>query len=275
MKISVMSIAFRELYRKGEMDVSDFVRICAQLAVDGVEITRSDEQGVEQRTEQALKETGLAVSSYNLSAAILSADQARQTEAWEAFRDGLDRAKRLRAGSVMVFPGPLQYTDPDRERKSWIAACKVCAAYAEAKDLLVTMENIGSQQGIPIRGKVAHMREIVEGVGSPFFRLAFDTGNFLMAEEDPGAALQELAPFVAHIHLKDVVIRRVGREGRYTETAVGAGVVDFQPIFEELRARDYAAFVSLECAGGGGRAPKEHMVEISVRNTRKMLDRWT
>ena len=39
MKISLMSIAFRDLYRKGEMDVSDFIRICAQLGLDGVEIS--------------------------------------------------------------------------------------------------------------------------------------------------------------------------------------------------------------------------------------------
>ena len=283
MKISVMSIAFRDLYRKGEIGISDFIRICAQLGLDGVEITGVDEavcaskEGVHGSVEGALEETGLTVSSYNLNVPLLSADETERTEAWRAFREGLGRAGALRARQVMLFLGPLEYTDPDRERKRWIEVCKTCAAYAEAEGILLTTENVGFPRGIPVRGKAAHMREIVEGVDSPFFRLTFDTGNFVMAGEDPAANLRELVPFVAHVHLKDVahrvgvVIEKVAGGSRYTEVAIGTGIIDFQPIFEELKMRGYAGSLSIECAGPGDRAAKERMVEISVQNTREML----
>ena len=268
-----MSLAFRHLYRNGEMDISDFIRMCARLGVDGVEITQNDEGCVHERTTHALEETGLTVSSYNLNLPLLSLDEAERTEAWSAFHRGLKRAKALRARSVMVFPGLLEYTDPDEERKRWVEACKDCAAYAEAEGILLTMENVGFPKGIPVRGRVAYMKEIVEGVGSAFFRLTFDTGNFLMAGDDPADDLRQLAPFVAHVHLKDVVTEEVARDRRYTEVAIGTGIMDFQSIFEELKTRGYTGFLSLECAGPGDRATKERMVETSIRNTSKMLSR--
>lgn len=271
MKISLMSIAFRNLYREGTMEVSDFVRYCAQLKLDGVEITCSDEEGIYGKVEQALEETGLIVSSYNLNLPLLSVDKAERTAAWRAFQEGVRRAKALVARSVMLFPSPLEYTDPDEERRKWIEMCRECAGYAEDEGVLLTMENVGFPKGIPLCGKVTHMREIVEGVGSPSFRLTFDTGNFIMAGEDPVAAFRSLAPFVAHMHLKDVVVEEGVRGERYTEVAIGTGIMDFQPIVEGLRARGYTGFLSMECAGPGDRAAKERMVEVSLQNTRGML----
>jgi len=267
MKISAMSIAFRSLYREGEMQVSDFIRYCARIGLDGVEITRVDEEGVEEEVEEALKETGLVVASYNFGVGLLSSDEGERAHAWEEFKKGIRRAKALKARSVMLFPGPLGQEDPDEERMRLIEACRRCSEYASKERMQLTMENVGSPKGIQVHGRAEHMSEIFEGVNSPNFGLAFDTGNFVMAGEDPVEAIGKLAPFVVHVHLKDVVRNC----GRCKEVAVGEGVVDFRAIFRELKSHGYESFLSLECSAPGDRTAKERMVELSVRNVKGML----
>ena len=78
MKISAMSIAFRSLYRS-EMEITDFIRYCAQAGLDGVEISSVDEEGIEQEVDQALQETGLAVCSYNCRAGFLGCSEREMT----------------------------------------------------------------------------------------------------------------------------------------------------------------------------------------------------
>jgi len=267
MKISAMSIAFRSMYRE-EMQVSDFVRYCARTGLDGVEIARADEEGVEEEVGEALKETGLVLASYNFGVGLLSSDEGNRTHAWEEFRKGLKRAKTIGARSVMLFPGPLGQGDPDEERRRSIEACRKCSEYAGKEGILLTVENVGSPKGLPVQGRIEHMLEIVEGVNSPNFRLTFDTGNFVMAGEDPVEAIGKLAPFVVHVHIKDVL-----RDGeRYKEVAVCEGIVDFKAIFRKLKAYGYDGFLSLECSGPGDRAAKESMVELSLRNLREILE---
>lgn len=265
MKLSMMSILFRAQYREGTVAISDFIRYAAETGVEGVELTRVDETGAEKDVDAALAQTGLAVASYNVRVALLSAEAAERSAAWEIYRQGLRRAKALGASSMMLFPGPLGIRSADEERKHLVQALRECARIASGEDITLTMESMGVPPNVQVHGTISHMLEIVNGVDSDNFRLAFDTGNFIYAGEDPSEAIRKLAPFTAHVHLKDIV----KKEGTCVEVAIGTGIVDYSAILQELAKVGYNGFLSVECAGEGDVEAKKAMMGESVTNARK------
>ena len=49
---------------------------------------------------------------------------------------------------------------------------------------------------------------LVEAVGSPYFGVNFDTGNFLRLLDDPLDAMEKLGKYVFATHIKDLKVRR-------------------------------------------------------------------
>jgi len=264
-----MSILFRNEYGKGKATVADFIRHCARAGIRAVEISRSDEMTAAGDVERALLESGIAVSSYNLAPVLLHEDTLERRRAWQEFDRGIERATMLRSRCAMLFPGPLGKKSPEEERRSLVEALRECVRHVPAGGPTLVMENVGMAERAPIHGRTRHMRQIVEDVASPRFRLAFDTGNFMYVEEDPVAALSELLPCVVHVHLKDVV----RRGGRCVEVPIGTGSVDFPALFKILADACYDGYLSVECAGDQERSEKEEMLAISLRNVERLLDR--
>ena len=242
------------------------MRFCADIGLDGIEIIQSQEAGCEDLLDDALAQTGLAVCSYVCVVDLLCPDAAELARNEDLFRRQLDRAKALSAGSVMYFPAAAGRTVADDERKAFIEAAQRWSERVGEMGLTLTIETVGAGAGTALHGRIEHMREIAEGVSSSHFRLAFDTGNFVMVGQDPAEAIGPLAGYIGHLHVKDVV--RVD-EG-YPEVPAGRGCVDFAAIFAGLRAQRYDGYFSVECAGPGDRAAKEAMVSASVANTRKL-----
>lgn len=93
---------------------------------------------------------------------------------------------------------------------------------------------------------------LIREVGSPNLRVNFDASHFFVLGLDHRVALQQLAPYIAHVHLKDFVLRRppLGelRLPHGNETAVPLGDGDF-PLaahLELLRQVGYDGVVSAE-----------------------------
>ena len=271
MHLSVMSIAFRSLAEEGAGTLADLIRFCAGLEVQAVEIAQVDEgpgPGGPASVDEALRDTGLSVASYNCRLPLLSEDRAERNEAMAAFGEVVTRARALAAPGVMLFPSPTGLTSPESERARLIEACEACAGRAGEQGIALTVENVGTETGRAVVGTAAHMLELVRGVGPhPHFGLVYDVGNFVHAGDEPWAALEKLWPHTLHVHLKDLVEDGEG----YEEVAIGEGAVDVRGIVREIRRRGYGGCLSLECASEGDRAACERMVATSVANVRAML----
>ena len=270
MKTSVMSLAFRSLMTRGEATLSEFIQFCAGLRVDGVELTQVDEEATpegHEALEGVLQETGLKVSSYNFRLPLLSASSSELAQATDEYRELIPRAKSLGATALMLFPVPTGVSAPKEERRQLIEACRRCAQIAGEEGITLTLENVGTPTGRQVIGTADHMLQVVEGVGSPHFRLVFDSGNFLYTGGDPVGALKTLMPHVAHVHVKDAVTD----QETVREVTIGEGIVDFPTLFGVLRANGYDGYLSIECAGEGDRSDKESAVERSVAAVRDML----
>ncbi|MER5781922.1 sugar phosphate isomerase/epimerase family protein [Streptomyces mobaraensis] len=86
------------------------------------------------------------------------------------------------------------------------------------------------------------MLELLDHLDSPAFRLLFDIGNGVAYGYEAYDLLPDIAPFVAHVHIKDAL--GTSEDTRYTLPGQGrCRVVDAVRL---LREQGYAGFLSIE-----------------------------
>ena len=91
-----------------------------------------------------------------------------------------------------------------------------------------------------------------------------DTGWWATQGYDPARAIEELAPHVVHVHLKDVL-----HEGEPHETCPwGEGIVDVQACLRALLRTDYAGVYTVE------HEPEDHDPIEEIRAMRTQLEEW-
>jgi sugar phosphate isomerase/epimerase len=127
-------------------------------------------------------------------------------------------------------------------------------------------------------GTTAHQAEVFGQVGADL-RATYDVGNYMMAGEDPIAALDRVAPRLAHVHFKDWRIFPPGAEvegafeaidGRqFLAVVLGTGVVDLPAALARLRQLDYGGSITVEYEGPDD--PRE-AVAGSVAYMRRLLE---
>ncbi len=95
------------------------------------------------------------------------------------------------------------------------------------------------------------MLALMADLDHPSVRLNFDTGNiaYYNAGADPVAELEQVAPLVRNVHLKD---NRGGFEDWYFPVAGDGGAVDFVRIREILDSVGFTGPFTLEIEGIGG-----------------------
>lgn len=95
--------------------------------------------------------------------------------------------------------------------------------------------------------------KIVRLVDSPWIGVNWDTGNsYLAGVEDPYEGLQNVLPYVRHVHAKDISFEQSNQErGSVTGTPVGCacgdGVVDWDRVISILEPLDREITLSVEC----------------------------
>lgn len=102
----------------------------------------------------------------------------------------------------------------------------------------------------------AAMLDTMQALQHDHLRLNFDTGNILYynAGANVGEPLQQVAPFVRHVHLKDTN----GKPGEWHFPALGAGgAVDFGAVRRILCDCGFGGPFSLEIEGIAGEPPPE------------------
>ncbi|MGH2929561.1 MAG: sugar phosphate isomerase/epimerase family protein, partial [Solirubrobacteraceae bacterium] len=165
----------------------------------------------------------------------------------------LDAAERLGTRLVRVFS---YYVDGHyRElREVVVRRMSAMAREAERRGLVLVMENESGIYGdLPDR-----CLDVLESVGSPALRCAFDPANFVQCGADPMRdAWSRLQPYVVHVHIKDAVpIDRTGIEpypapappervmGAVRPAGEGAG--GLRELLAALIEREYQGILTLE-----------------------------
>ena len=167
---------------------------------------------------------------------------------------GVDTAVKLGVDLLRVFSGDPRAGVAHEQGMEWILeGLAAGAAYALEQGVTLALENHGR-----FAGRSDQVQGIIDHVGSPALRVNFDTGNFLLAGQDPAAAARELGDLVVLVHLKDIKLANADEQGHVfadpagrtlTGSVIGQGLVDMPAVIAVLREAGYDGWLSLEYEG--------------------------
>lgn len=112
-----------------------------------------------------------------------------------------ERCARLGTRNVRVMSYPNDGLEEAAWRQEVLARMGKLAARAEAAGLVLLHENCAGWAGT----EAAKMRELLTEVDSPALKLLFDVGNGVAYDYEAYDLLPEIAPYVAHVHIKDAI----------------------------------------------------------------------
>ncbi|MEW2620534.1 sugar phosphate isomerase/epimerase family protein [Streptomyces sp. NPDC048106] len=137
----------------------------------------------------------------------------------------------------------MSYPNDGLPEREWadrvLARTAVLADRAARAGLLLVHENCAGWAG----DRADRALRLLRAVDSPALRLLFDTGNGVPYGYDAPAMLRELAPHVAHVHIKDAV--RLP-DGSTAYTLPGEGAAGVAECLRILAAHGYTGALSLE-----------------------------
>jgi len=237
MKIASCAYSYRQ-YLTGEnpeMTMEDFARVCAELGLDGVELTSyyfpsgCDDTYLRALARECfllgLDVTGTAVgNTFTLPPGDKRDEQIAMTKTW------IDNGAVLGAPCIRVFAGgvPDGYTE-EQAMRFVVECCQECADYGAERGVMVALENHGG-----VTATADQILAMVEKVDSDWFGVNLDTGNF--QTEDPYGDIARVAPFAITTHVK-------------TEMHPAGGdveEVDFPRLVAVLRGVGYRGYLSFE-----------------------------
>ena len=97
--------------------------------------------------------------------------------------------------------------------------------------------------------------KFIERFDSKYLGLNFDIGHFFCVNENPAKLIQELNPYIKHIHLEDIASTR-----EHNHLIPGHGAINFKSIFQSLNDIKYDGFITVELYPYD-KKPKEAAIE--------------
>ena len=252
--------------KNGTMSFRDYVRFAKEAGFDGIDMMafHFDEDGISAR--QILEEYGITLSAVDIICEFGNA----VTE--EAFRQKYEETVEImerayEAGCRYILLVPTQYTPaPGVTREQifhhMVRGLKACVEYGNSKGMTVGTETLESI-AVPLCS-IGEMKRLFESV--PGLKYNHDTGNPLVALEDPVEEYMAMQELVVNVHFKDLTYTEektnmMDSLGRYFSLAIlGEGLVDFKKHLELLKAADYQGFITLE-----GMRPADNQLDGAVK----------
>lgn len=258
MKLSLSMWSMHRTVRAQGWTALDFLSFCREEGIDQVELLDVFWKNAAEELPFIVsfaKENGIRIASYAVANDFVKADPAEREAALNTILNAFPIAKALGTSTIRVFSGNLSEGFTFESALAHIVeGLGLASALAERQGLTLCLENHGQ-----LAGTGAQVLEILNRVGSPALKSTFDTGNFLLVEEDPLRALDVLLPHVGHVHVKDF---KEDPQGRYRSlagktfegTPAGGGLVRMDTIVQRLREAGYDGEYVLEYEGTGDEA---------------------
>jgi len=176
---------------------------------------------------------------------------------------GIELAHRLGARFANTYFGHGAMQDDDLAIATYVENLQPCLERAAALGVTLCLENefdvLGDDpQASDVTRRPERVRELVERVDSPYFRLTFDACNFYFAGAEPYPhAYDVLKDYVVYVHLKDgarydagrygdQVLRFTDHSGEYVCLPLGQGAINSHGLLARLMADGYDGFLALE-----------------------------
>lgn len=179
----------------------------------------------------------LMVSPKGLHVTTPDADLRRRS--WQHIRDLIDLCADLGPDGVMVFGSPKQRSTTggltrEEATRNFVEGLRGVVADACRREVTVLVEALPVGQADVVQ-TLDEAASIVREIDSPFVRTMFDVHNAIDEREPHEALIDRHFEVIRHVHVNEL-------DGRHC----GSGNYDFKPVFEVLRRRNYAGWISLE-----------------------------
>jgi hydroxypyruvate isomerase len=249
-----------ERSKPGWMSREEVLKFYGELKADGVELMH-DYWGdcSPEYLKKVTGDVGVPITCYVFFSDLAVPDGDRRGRIDEA-RKLLDRTVAMGSTRAMVVPGVYKPDVPVSKQHAWmIEGLRACAEHAESIGVTVLAENIDYPPIRPLMGRGTQCRDICKQVDSPAFRLIYDAGCSLAVNEDTLETLNVMAPYLAHVHLKNSRLLKQGEQAEryihsdthetYVSTPLNQGLVDMDAVLTELNRIGYKGLLLLEYQG--------------------------
>jgi sugar phosphate isomerase/epimerase len=189
-------------------------------------------------TRRRLEVQGLKVCCVDTSCVFHDRDEDERRRQVEVALRHCELAAALGSPLIRVFPDKIQTGATREETRGFIA---------ESLRAVAERAPGGVRVGLETHGDFAAARETVEIVrlaDHANVAIIWDVANSLAAGSAVEEAAHDVAPHLAHVHLRDA--RPVEGREHWLPVLAGRGLVPFDAAFDALRSIGYEGFVSFE-----------------------------
>ena len=170
---------------------------------------------------------------------VTTPDRPLREKSWAHIRDLIGLCADLGENGVMVFGSPKQRAStaglsPAEARANYIDGLASVAPHAAERNVTILVEALPLNQ-CDVITSLADAVSVVEAIGSPAVRTMFDSHNAVDETEPHAMLIDRYFDYIRHVHVNET-------DGRHP----GTGDYNFKAVFEVLRRRTYAHWVSLE-----------------------------
>jgi sugar phosphate isomerase/epimerase len=237
LKLSLAAYSYRQYLdlKSRRMDLFDFVNLCADMALDAVELTsyyfpeKADADYLHRLKQHAFV-LGLDISGTSVGNNFCVPPGPKRDEQLKLVRTWVDNAAELDAPVIRIFAGtkPNDSTEDEAVARA-IDGIKASLPYAAQKGVSLALENHGGITATPDQ-----ILRLVKAVDGPNFGVNLDTGNF--RTDDPYADMARLAPYAINVQVKTEI----------TSTGKKKEEADLSRVIGLLRDARYSGYVVLE-----------------------------
>jgi len=206
-----------------------------------------------------MEESGIGVACVTPQV-ILNAPGADVERSQDLLVKCIHLAKETGANLVCTYFGGNPHREHREAIDAYVRNVGPCVREAEAMDVTLVLENEYNYEGPDATQTPEGCLEIIQAVGSPRFKLNFDTGNFHVGgTEAYPYAYQMLKEHVKYIHAKNVVKYSEALHGRRTRlqidrttggsclcVSLGEGAINFEAFITRLKEDGYQGFLTIE-----------------------------
>lgn len=243
MKVSCIPICYyEELCKTREMSLSEWIRMAADVGLDGMEMyrdyLRNERHKYVEAVAHEIDKAGLEVSMLTINAELAAPSKEARLAQLKSLRRAMNTAALLRTKAVRVTPGTWPKRCGREESLSNVAEClKRLLDYAEEKGVVLALE-----EHPQIGTSTEDFTRILALVNDKRLKVNLDTSNTMLSGETAVRLTEIVKDRVVHVHASD-------RNQRLEHQVVGEGCVPFPEIFRILKKAGYDGWISLEAGG--------------------------
>ncbi len=254
------------------MTIEDFLARAKELEVDGVSLEScflpSTDVGWLKNLKGQLDDYGFdRVYAWGHPDGL---ERGKNFKEYDVMVKSFERAKAIGANVMRVVGSSLMFRHEPHgpQIEALTKMFKKAVKVAEDYGIKMAVEN-------HIDFTADEILQIIENVGSDYFGINFDTGNFLRLLDDPIAGMEKLAPYTFATHVKDLMPDKTAKPTDwhfFAGVPVGMGLIDNEKLAQLLSKADYKGFLAVEIdhphADWTGR--EDEAVALSIKELKRI-----